>query len=158
MTWQLFDQEIEVISGRPGYRKKQGIPGPRQNRNKMPKLSSAFKIGEDTLDVKVSRGVRGYSSTFYRKGSAVKLSLEQTDQDSFSRALLHYYYFRTPERKFGLSRKIFARLGFHNRDPIEMEYCDQKYKFKLPAEIEGRRREMQMFYSPVVNHLVVRAV
>lgn len=124
----------------------------------MPKLSSAFKIGEETLDVRVSRGVSGYSSTFYRKGSAVKLSLEQIDQDSFSRALLHYYYFRNPEKKFTVTRKFFARLGFHVREPLEMEYCDQKYKYKLPAVIEGRRREMQMFYSPVVNHLVVRAV
>ena len=37
-------------------------------------------------------------------------------------------------------------------------FCDQKYKFKLPAVIEGRKREMQMFYSPLVNHLIVRAI
>ena len=124
----------------------------------MPKLSSAFKVGDNTLDVRVSRGVRGYSSTFYRDGSPVKLTLEKIDQDSFSRALLHFYYFRTPEQKYTATRKFFARIGFHQKEPLDMEYCDQKYKFKLPAEIEGRKREMQMFYSPVVNHLVVRAV
>ena len=139
-------------------RNQQGILLFHQNWNKVPKLSSAFKFGEDVLDVKVVRGVRGYSSTFLHKGSPIKLSLEKTDQDSFSRALLHYYYFRTPEHKFTVTRKFFARIGFHTREPLEMEYCDQKYKYKLPAEIEGRRKEMQMFYSPVVNHLVVRAV
>lgn len=124
----------------------------------MPKLSAAFKVGDNSLDVRIGRGVRGRSATFYRDGTPIKLTLEKIDQDSFSRALLHYYYFRTPEQKYTATRKFFARIGFHQKEPLEMEYCDQKYKFKLPAVIEGRKREMQMFYSPLVNHLVVRAV
>lgn len=124
----------------------------------MAKLSRAFKCGENFLDVKISRGVRGLSSTFLRDGSAVQLTLEKIEQDEFSRALRHYFYFRTPEQKYTGTRKLLARIGFHNKQPLEMEYSDQKYKFKLPAEIDGRRRELQMFYSPIIGRMVVRAV
>lgn len=110
------------------------------------------------LDVKVSRGISGYSSKFLKDGTSIQLSLEKTDQNSFSRALLEYYYFRTPEKKYTTTRKFFARMGFHKKGPLEMEYSDQKYKFKFHAEIDGRMREMQMFYSPVIGRMIVRCV
>jgi hypothetical protein len=122
------------------------------------KLSSAFIAGEHTLDVKVSRGISGYSSKFLKDGTEIQLSLEKTDQNSFSRALLEYYYFRTPEKKYTTTRKFFARMGFHNKKPLEMEYSDQKYKYKFKADIGGRMRQMQMFYSPVIGRMVVRAL
>ena len=122
----------------------------------MPKLSHAFKCGEDFLVVKVSRGIRGYHCTFLRNKTPIKLSIEKMDDHTFGKALLHYYYFRTSDQKFTITRKLFARIGFHEKAPLEMEYVDQKYKFKFPAEIEGRKREIQMFYSPIVERLVVR--
>jgi hypothetical protein len=122
------------------------------------KLSSAFKAGEHVLDVKVSRGISGYSSKFLKDGQSINLSLEKTDQNSFSRAFLEYYYFRTPEKQYTATRKFFARMGYRKKGALEMTYSDQKYKYKFKAQIDGRMREMQMFYSPIVGRMVVRAV
>lgn len=133
-----------------------GFPHPLSKPINVPKLSKAFQCGDDFLCAKVSRGVRGYGCSFSRNSTPIKLTLEKIDDNTFGRALLHYYYFRTHEKKHALSKKVLARIGLHGKGPMEMEYVDQKYKFKLPALIDDRKREIQMFYSPLVERLVVR--
>ena len=106
----------------------------------------------------VKRGVRGYSSEFSCQGKPLKLSLEKVTNHDFTQALLQAYFFRQPDKEYGAPRQLLARLGFHHKQPLPMEYRNQKYVAVLQVKHQGAPLELQLFFSPLVKQLVARGV
>lgn len=119
------------------------------------RLSGLFIAGDSLLDVSIKKTKTGYETTFLSDKKPLKLTLEKTDQEHFSRSLLQYYLHRKAQ---GTGLNLLARIGLHHKAPLVMDYVEQKYKFKFPAHKAGDSSEMQLFYSPVLKRMVVRAV
>lgn len=122
------------------------------------RVSRVLLAGDQALDFVASKRNGQYSGIFLKNGKEVKPVLEKIDQDSFTRGFLHYFYFREPEKRYNAARKFLARMGVHNKEPMAMTYVDQKYKFKFLTFENGTRQEIQLFYSPVVEKMVIRGL
>lgn len=122
------------------------------------KLSRALQAGENYLELRVRKGVSGLKGAFYRDGKEVKLTLEKLSDHQFCESFVDYYHFGSKAGGQSATQKFLARVGFNKSESLAMDYSDQKYKFKYPATIDGRRTEVQLFYSPVVGRMVVRGV
>lgn len=122
------------------------------------KLPGVLAAGDSLLDLEVKKSKGRYVSQFFKDAKPLKLSLEKIDDQDFTEAFLNFYFFRQADREYNSARKVFARLGLHNRAPIQMDYSEQKYILKAEGLQEGTPFLLQFFYSPVVGRIVVRKI
>lgn len=119
-------------------------------------LKDVLAAGDMRLALRVQSKKGRYAGSFSRDGAPVKLSLEKIDEHNFINSFLHRYYFGEMDKKYGATRSFLARLGVHNQSTINMDYADQTYKFKYLSEIDAKKIEVQLFYSPLSARMVVR--
>lgn len=121
-------------------------------------ISEVLKAGESILEFKVKKSGGKYSGKFFKSGKEIKLTTEKISEHDFCASFVDFYHFRSPDKQYNSAKKFLARIGFGNKGALEMEYSDQKYKFKYQAQLESGSREVQLFYSPVVGRMVVRGL
>lgn len=121
------------------------------------KFQRALQAGNSTLRLDVALKDEIYRGTFTADEKPIKLTLERLDEHDFFRSFLSWYLFRRSDKDNAGPRNFLARIGLGESTALEMTYAEQKYVLTYQVRQDGQPLEVQMFYSPSISRLVVRA-
>ncbi len=121
------------------------------------KFRHALQAGESILRLDVALKNKVYQGTFTANEKPLKLTLEKIDEHEFFRSFLSWYLFRRSDKEVEGPRNFLARIGLGESTALEMTYAEQKYVLTYQVRQDGQPLEVQMFYSPLISRLVVRA-
>lgn len=121
------------------------------------KFQHALQAGDTILALEVALKNEVYQGAFTADEKPLKLTLERIDEHEFLRSFLSWYLFRRSDKEVQGPRNFLARIGLGESTALEMTYAEQKYVLTYQVRQDGQPLEVQMFYSPSISRLVVRA-